>query len=140
MHVGLKPNVRGLSVALGSIHRQVRIAEHLVCSLVATIVHGNANRTSNVKGAILDRECIFQCCSHSLRDPDSTLFGSVANDEDAKLIATQPRDQVFWTHAVPQAHCNMSEEYVTGSVSARVVYRLEPVEIEENDSHVTNRL
>ncbi len=58
---------------------------------------------------------------------------AIPGDEDHELVAARPADEIDSANAGLEAPRDLAQHFVAGTVSERVVDRLEAVEVEEQD-------
>ena len=114
---------------LDAVHRDVRIADEVLAARGVCCADGDAD--ADVAGDVAATEAVraVDRVQHAPRHADCGLSVRVA-DENGELVAAEPRGEILLADGAGQAARELGEQLVAGTVTPRVVDRLEPVEVE----------
>ena len=139
VHVRLEADERQAAVALGAVHREVRVAQQQICVLVTLVVDGDPDARADEQLTATDPELAVQDALHAVRDPDRLAVDLVADDEHTELVAAEPGHHVAGRTAFRRRCATSAEQLVADRVARRVVDALEAVEVEEQHGDGADR-
>ncbi len=126
-HRRLEEGIRTTAADLGSVHRDIGVAQHVVRRAVPALGHNHADAAADRDLALIDSELRTESRRDALRQFERALRRANVVDKDGKLIAPEPRDRVFGPHRRDQALADGNEKPITNRVPETVVDRVEPV-------------
>ena len=117
VHVRLEADERQAAVALGAVHREIRVAQQQICVLVTLVVDGDPDARADQQLAATDPELAVQDALHAVRDPDRLAVDLVRDDQHAELVAAEPGHHVAGPYGVPEALRDQPEQLVADRVA-----------------------
>ena len=131
VHLRVEHDGAGLSLELRLVHRDVRVAQHLVRLAVPRRLHRDpdARRHEQLVAGQLDAPC--EGAVDAGRDQRRAGDVVAAGEEEPELVSAEPRDRVSGPDRLGEPPGDRDEEVVAGLVTEAVVDHLEPVEVEE---------
>ena len=134
IHFGSEEAIGAAPVALGTVERQIGVADQLVGARAVGRAHGDADA-----GADHDLRAVeIEGRAHALDDAQRQ-HGRIRRLDDGlqhrELVSAHARDRVRLPDQHAQAFRHHLEELVAGGMAQRVVHGLEVVEVEQVDRH-----
>ena len=130
-HLFVEHHAAVAPLALGAIHRRIRIAQHVLAVLVARMPQRDAHAGGGEQFAPGHPHRRAQCSQHA---PAQFLGHQRALEvlgQDRELIAAQARDHVTAAHSAHDAAAGLDQQFVADCMTDAVVDQLEAVEIKE---------
>jgi hypothetical protein len=131
IHALVEDLVAGLALALGVVHRQVRVAQDVLGGRAPRGAHRDADAHRDHDLAPLDHERLLQLRGEAVGHRGGPLVVLHVLEQDRKLVAAEPRDRVLGAQTGGESLAHPDQELVADAMAHAVVDDLEPVEVEE---------
>ena len=123
------------SVPLGLIHRDVCVAEQLVCAFPVARCDPDARRhLQGCPNRPLELERLVERFQHTLGDELWPRRQRELAGDNHELVAAEPSNCVGLADRGGQSRCDRPQQFIARGVAERVIDRLEVVEIDEQGS------
>ena len=140
VHEASKHGVRTGATALGAVHRQIRIAQHLIRVLVMRRAERDPDADAGVDLLAANEEFAQQHLVNAIGDACGVFEAGDFVQQDGELVSPQPGDRIARTqeHADPLAE--FDQQLVARGVTQAVVHHLESIEVEKQHGKLARRL
>ncbi len=124
-----------LALALGGVHRDIRVAQKGLVATGLQVRHGDPDAGAAEDLTTLQGDRHVHGVHHPAGHLDGFLLIFPITEQESELVASEPRHQVTLDDAAGQPCSNLLEQSVPRLVTETIVDRLEVVQVDEEHAH-----
>ena len=140
VHEASKHGIRTGAIALGAIHRQVGVAQHLIRVLVMRRAERDPDADAGVDVLAANAEFAQQHLVNAIGHACGVFETGHFVQQDGELVSPQPGDRIPRTQEHADALSEFDQQLIARGVTQTVVHHLESIEVEKQHGKLARRL